>query len=94
MALQKQRHRIALSLGLVHLLLVVAAYFGQVEGSWGFYYFILPDFPVFLLLGLSTKLLTNGGTWLVLGVLGTLWWISIGMFAGCLIRKRAERSYL
>ena len=69
-----------LALAGLHLALVIIV-FGQLyEGSWGYIFFVLPDLPVMLPLILlhPSGWLSSNGAWIILGLLGSLWWYLAG----------------
>jgi len=82
-------------LAALHFIIAIFSYSLKIEGSWGFYYFMLPDFPVMLLLFLVSPMLSSfmgpnayDATWIILISVGTVWWY----FAGYLIYRFILRS--
>jgi hypothetical protein len=83
------------ALALAHVLSVFLVFIQHYEGSWGGVFFVIPDFPVIVLLGFCRPLLSFEGYWLALAIFGTLWWFFLGTLLARLLKKlRDGRSDL
>ena len=78
---------VAITFGLVHFFIAIAIYFGGFEGSWGYYFLALPDFPVTIFLILLKDILSFNLTWIILTIFGSLWWYFLGHLLSYLLGK-------
>lgn len=82
-----------LLLAIVHFASVAVVFGLHHEGSWGYVLFVIPDFPVMLVLALLNifvpmSLVTS---WLFVGVIGSIWWYLIGVWLQRLFLKRTKK---
>lgn len=75
------------ALGLVHALSIIFVFTQNYEGSWGGIFFVIPDFPVIVLLGFFRSFLSFEGYWLALAILGSIWWFFLGLLFVRLLKK-------
>ena len=77
---------------LAHLLLTLMVFVQHDEGSWAFYFFVIPDFPIMLLLALVNGALSFKSTWLFLIIFGTIWWYLLGCLITRFFRSRQSKD--
>ena len=63
------------------------------EGSWGYYYFVLPDFPVVLIIAAANTVFELESAWPLLIILGSIWWYFLGwLIARALTNRETNRG--
>jgi hypothetical protein len=75
--------RLGIALAVLHLVCAIWVFAQHYESSWGYYPFVIADFPVILILIFVSKFfelnLVLNLAWFVIILFGSAWWYLLGL---------------
>lgn len=84
--------RLGAIFAVTHLIFTIVASLQHSEGSWDYVPFVLPDFPVMIILALANRFFALELGWPYVAVLGTVWWYFVGVWVERIYRNRKNKA--